>query len=72
MRKSGAGIWSSATGLPMAVTRLLLMNGQEGWRIVRFLVVDFQESPRLLSNLQSVTSFPIYCGFSWRSSVFGA
>lgn len=71
MRKSGAGISSSATGLPMAVTRLLLMNGQEGWRIVRFLV-DFQESPRLLSSLQSVTSFPIYCGFSWRSSVFGA
>lgn len=69
MRKSGAGISSSATGLPMAVTRLLLMNGQEGWRIVRFLVVDFQESP---SSLQSVTSFPIYCGFSWRSSVFGA
>lgn len=43
-------------GLPV-VTPLLLMNGLGGWGIVTFPVVDFQESPRLLSRLQSFTSF---------------
>lgn len=47
---------------------LLLMNGWGGWRIVTFPVADFQESPRLLSSLQSCMSFQADCKERWNSA----
>lgn len=51
--------------LPLASLLLwlgvLLMNGEGGWRIVTFPVVDFQESPRLPSSLHSFISFQTDC-----------
>lgn len=65
-------LWPSATGLPVAGSRSAFDEWLGGWRIVTFPVVDFQESPRLLSSLQSFISFQTGCKERWNLAACGS